>query len=118
MKKEFIEKVYESIVVGNVQIYTEMIEDKDTDRTVEFWKSARKIYRELDDSQHKAFIDFIRQVIIDTISNVFGVLDGICGIDSKEWLCSVTINGESTEDDLQDTFLEYIENLINQGVLP
>lgn len=58
------------------------------------------------------FISIIKQTIIDTVSGVFGVLDGSSTLSGGEFEFEVKINGISTEESLQDTFLGYIEDSI------
>ena len=51
--------------------------------------------------------------MIDTISSVFGILDGSSTLSGGDFEFEVRINGISTEDDLQDTFLGFVEENIN-----
>jgi len=57
----------------------------------------------------------IKQVMVDTIANVFGVIDGVRAIDDKEWDFTMSINGHSTDDELSDNFLEYVEVIEDEG---
>lgn len=61
------------------------------------------------------FFGIIKQVIIDTISNVFGVIDGVSGLDDNDWNFKLDINGQSTNDELLNSFLEYAEMLEDGG---
>mgnify|MGYP006876766452 CR=1 FL=1 len=60
----------------------------------------------------KVFINIIKHIIIDTISSVFGILDGSSTLSGGNLDFEVKINGISTENELQDTFLEIVEEKI------
>lgn len=47
--------------------------------------------------------------MIDTISGVFGVLDGSSTLKDGEFECEVKINGVITKNELQDFFLDFVE---------
>ena len=111
MNELFVKSIYASIVEGNVAIYDRLFNEEDSDDTIEYWKNARKLYSGLDVTQREVLLSILRQVIIDTMANVFGVIDGICGFDENDWEFKLEINGQSTEDDLSDDFLRYVEML-------
>jgi len=111
MNEEFIRRIYAAIVEDNLESYKNMFSGSNNESTIDYMKAARSLYCALDESQKAIFFSMIKQVIIDTISNVFGVIDGVCGIDDKEWNCKMSINGQSTDDELSDSFLEYVEIL-------
>ena len=54
-------------------------------------------------------LKFAELIMVDTISSIFGILDGSSTISEEVFDFDVTINGVSTENELQDTFLEYVE---------
>ncbi|MCL2137596.1 MAG: hypothetical protein FWH40_08820 [Coriobacteriia bacterium] len=117
MNDVFVRKIYDAIVEDNISIYHKLFAEASTEDTIEYWKLARSLYQDIDDQQKEILFHIIRQVIIDTISNVFGTLDGICYLSEDDWEFNLTINGQNTDDDLQDTFLAYIEELIDSGEL-
>jgi len=117
MNEQFVKRVYSSIVEGNMQLYSKIFNDPITDETIKYWRLAKELYRDLNNQQQEILYMILRQVIIDTLSTIFGTFDGICGIDDEDWQFTLTINGESTEDDLQDAFLVYIRKLIESGEL-
>jgi len=114
MNEEFIKKIYASIVEENVALYKKMYSDLvngDLDNLNDYSRDRYNLYREFDESQQKTFFNIIQQVITDTISNVFGVIDGVCGIDDADWKFKMSINGQDTNNELQDNFLEYVETI-------
>jgi len=38
-------------------------------------------------------------------------IDGACAIDNNDWVFEMSINGQYTNNELQDVFLEYVELL-------
>lgn len=112
MNEEFIKSIYQTVVEEGKKDYQELYEDTvDTERILDYWKNARALYHSFDEKQKSIFYDILEQTIIDTISSIFGILDGSCGVFGGNFECDVKINGISTEDDLQDCFLGFIEEL-------
>lgn len=52
----------------------------------------------------------LKQVIIDTVSHIFGVLDGSSTLSEGDFDINVEINDINTEGELQDTFLAFVED--------
>lgn len=110
MKEQFVKNVFESIVEENIKIYKDLYDSYEiTDKTVDYWKNAIQLYQALDGNQKEIFYRILEQTMIDTISNLFGVLDGNTNLSGKEYEILVEINGMDTNNELQDSFLEYIE---------
>ena len=112
MNEKFIKIIYTSIVEGNMAIYKGLFDRENGENTIEYWKNARKLYRTFDEPKQEIFFSIIKQVIIDTTANLFGVIDGVSGLDGHDdWVFQLEINGQGTNDELSDTFLEYVETL-------
>ncbi|MCX4353840.1 MAG: hypothetical protein OSJ60_19815 [Lachnospiraceae bacterium] len=110
MNEEFARKIYETIVEEGRDMYKNLYDNtKIKKNTVPYWKSALSLYQDFDDEQKKVFLDVIKHIIIDTISSVFGVLDGSSTLSGGNLEFEVIINGISTSNELQDTFLEIVE---------
>ena len=80
-----------------------------TSKTDDYWKRAIGFYDSLTDENKDILIKIIEQTMIDTISNMLGVIDGSstlkdCSLEPKLLLDSIDTEGE-----LQDSFLEFIE---------
>ena len=110
MNEKFIKSIYKTIVEEGRETYRDLYENtKVTEQTVDYWKRALELYHSFDNIEKKVFIDIIEQTIIDTLSSVLGVLDGSSSLDGINFEFDVKINGVSTEDELQDVFLGFIE---------
>lgn len=75
-----------------------------------YWIRAVGLFASLTDEQRSVFFEVIRQVIIDTSSNILGILDGsscLAGLEGE--LALVSQGGERIDGDLQQLFLAEIE---------
>ena len=108
----FVRHIRKSIIEDNLAIYKDLFESTDPDGTSDpYWARALTLYADLRNEQKTVFLEVIRQVMADTVSNFVGVLDGVSTLDgSQEDLklmtdsCSEQLNGN-----LQDLFLELEE---------
>ncbi len=114
MNEQFVKNIFENLVEENIRIYKDLYDSYEiTDKTVDYWKNAIQLYQSLDGNQKKIFYRILEQNMIDTISNLFGVLDGNTNLSGKEYEILVEIDGVDTNNELQDSFLEYIEENVN-----
>lgn len=117
MNSSFIELVYKSIVQENCKVYEDILNiDKISEKTIPFWRDAISLYKDLDDNQRNIFMSVIQSVIIDTISNVFGVIDGSTNLEGHDFDISLCFSGISSEKELQDNFIEFAEKINNLKV--
>lgn len=114
MNDIFVKSLYESIVKENIGLYKNLFETTAIEpETSEYWKQSIQLYKSLTEKSKEAFMKIIEQTMIDTISNMLGIIDGSstlknCSLESK-----LLLNNEDTAGELQDEFLEYIEELSN-----
>jgi hypothetical protein len=105
---EFAAQIKKSVVDENVGIYRELFENSDK-ASDPYWKRALHLYSTLDASQKEVFFEIIRQVAIDTISNVFAIVDGVAQLDGQDGDCSLTCGTDRLSGELQDQFLVHFE---------
>jgi len=114
MNEEFTKNIFKGIVKENIKIYKDLYDSFEiTDKTVDYWKNSIQLYQSFDENQKENFFRILEQTMIDTISNLFGVLDGNTNLSGNEYEVRVEINGVDTNNELQDSFLEYIEENVN-----
>jgi len=114
MNEKFVENIYNTIVKDGIGEYENLLENtSDEDATDEYWKSVLELYKKLSSEEKEKMLKFAELIMIDTISNVFGVLDGSSTLAEETFEFEVKINGVSTENELQDTFLGFIEDNMN-----
>mgnify|MGYP004545761317 CR=1 FL=1 len=110
MNEKFIEKLIDMLIVEGIEEYKASNETLQIGpKTINYWKDVKQLYVTLDQKQKEIYYEIIRQVMIDTISSVFGILDGSSTLSGGDFEFEVRINGISTEDELQDTFLGFVE---------
>ncbi len=116
MNEKFVKDVYKSVIEDGKNIYKDLYENtKITKKTVDYWKNALELYRSFDDKQKNVFMNIVTHTMIDTVSSVLGILDGSSTLPTDNFDFEVKINGISTKNELQDTFLGFVEekNQIN-----
>lgn len=114
MKEEFVKRIYDTVIMEHINIYKDLFENTEVqNNTVSYWKDAIKFYNELDDSKKVIFYDILKQVITDAISEIFGIIDGSSTLKGGNLKIQMKIEGEDTEEELQDIFLMYIEEHSN-----
>lgn len=112
MNEKFAKSLYESIVKENLDLYREDFEDTEIDSyTEEYWIKAIEFYNSLADEHRDIFMKIIEQTMVDTISNVLGIIDGHVTQADDSIEPKLYLNSKDTEGELQDSFLEYVEEL-------
>ena len=110
MNEKFVEKIYKTIVEDGVGEYKNLLDNTALkNATDKYWINALELYEKLTSEEKEKML----LIMIDTISSVFGILDGSSTLSGGDFEFEVRINGISTEDELQDTFLGFVEENIN-----
>ena len=110
--EEFVRRVRKSIIEENLSTYKDLFQSTDPkDATDPHWNRALQLYDDLSDEDRAALFAIVRQSMVDTISNIFGILDGTSGLDGE--LAAFSLIDDSTAErlngELQDRFLEQEE---------
>ncbi|MRX72852.1 transposase [Bacillus lacus] len=110
MNEIFIKSLYESIVKENLELYRELYETtKIGPKTDEYWKAAIGLCNSLTAENKDILIRIIEQTMIDTISNMLGIIDGSSTLKDCSLEPRLLLNSKYTEGELQDLFLKFIE---------
>lgn len=110
MNEIFVKSLYESIVKENLELYRNLYETTNIETGInEHWKKTLNFYKNLTEGDRETLMKLIEQIMIDTISNLLGVVDGSstlkdCSVEPK-----LLLDGNDTDGELQDKFLELIE---------
>lgn len=111
--KEFVILIRKAIIDENEEIYRELFDTTDPDSaTDEYWKRALTLYNQLDEEAREILLEIVKQTMKDTISNVFGLLDGVNWPESQqEGYHLQTESGREgrINGNLQDIFLQMEE---------
>lgn len=78
--------------------------------TDDYWKHALSLYRGLDTNQRETFLHILRQVMVDTVSHVFAVLDGVSFLENQHQDFDLSYEGQQLNGELQETFLQIEED--------
>ena len=105
---DFVARLQKAILEDNLAIYRELFDTTKVDNASDpYWIRALSMYAKLDGAGRAVLLEIIRQVMADTISNVFAILDGVSDLESQDGDFRLTI-GDSNEQlngELQDQFL-------------
>lgn len=102
---EFVAGLMHSTVEENVIIYRQLFEET-KDASDPYWKRALVLYNQLPSEQKSIFFEIIRQVCVDTVSNVLGIIDGVNPLDGATEAFTLTYGSTQTlSGDLQNLFL-------------
>ncbi|WP_430906563.1 hypothetical protein [Maribacter sp. 2-571] len=109
--EEFVNSIKELVINENLNIYKDLFETTNVDDVTDlYWKNALSFFRLLSDSQKSVFYQILRQVEVDTVSNIFAVLDGVTFLEGQERDFILEYEGKKVNVDLQDIFLESEED--------
>lgn len=107
---EFVKSIYETIIKEGLaeskEVYSTSEITSDTDG---YWKQALGLYQGSDSEGQKTLLKIIEQTMIDTVSHMVGIIDGSSTLNDSELEPSLLLDSQDTENELQDTFLEFIE---------
>lgn len=110
MKEIFINGLYESVVRENKELYRNIFDNTDVDKkTTEYWKETLMFYDQLPMDHRRVLLNIIEQIMIDTVSNVLGIIDGSSTLGAGIIEPKLLLSEEDTEGELQDLFLAYVE---------
>lgn len=110
MNEAFVKSLYESIVKENLQLDKDLYETTIvTEKTDDYWKKAIGFYDSLTGEDKIILMEIIEQTMIDTISNMLGVIDGSSTLNDCSLEPKLLLDSIDTEGELQDSFLEFIE---------
>lgn len=110
MNEIFIKSIYKNIVEENKYLYKNLLENIDIDKANdEYWKQSLKLYNNLSRDDKGILMNIMQQTMIDTISNMLGIIDGNSALSECDAELKLYLNGNYTDGELQDLFLEYVE---------
>jgi len=110
MKEVFVKSLYDSIVKENLELYKNLYETTTIGpKTSEYWKQAITFYDSLPEENKATLMKIIEQTMIDTISNMLGVIDGSSTLKNCSLEPKLLLDNNNTDGELQDQFLAFIE---------
>jgi len=109
MKAEyFVTKVKGLVVEDATEEYRSLLTNTDIASTKdEYWRQVLTLYNGLNKEQQLVLLRMVREVSLDALSQVFGILDGSSYFDGSGVGFNLTnTDGEILNGDLQSTLLE------------
>jgi hypothetical protein len=103
---DLVSALRESIVEENSSIYRRVFMETKVEKAADpYWRNALTLFSELSVEQRESLFEVIRQVMVDTTSNVLGILDGVNGLRFGNNKFKLTEDGKTLNGDLQALFL-------------
>lgn len=103
---KFIDQLRDCVIEENLKIYKELFQETPASRALDpYWKDALTLFEKLDVEQRVIFFEVIRQVAVDTASNILGIVDGVNSISSASGVYELRCDGGVISGDLQSAFL-------------
>lgn len=109
----FVSSLRSAVVEENVGIYKDLFTSNSPGKVTDtHWRHALSLFNTLNREQQQTFFSIIRQVTVDTTSNVLGIIDGVSAIDGIPGRLELRyVDGSKLSGDLQSLFLAEEENL-------
>jgi hypothetical protein len=107
--ENFVTQVRSAVVDQNVAIYKELFESTAPDAASDpYWKRALTLYRSLNETDRLVLFEIMRQATVDTVSNIFAILDGVSALEGprEDFALTTTSDRQKINGNLQDLFLE------------
>src|SRR5688572_5330944 len=84
--ENFVSQVRTAVVQQNAAIYKDLFDSTALEAArYPYWKRALTLHRSLSEADRAVLFEIMRQVTVDTVSNLFAILDGVTALeDSRE----------------------------------
>ncbi|KAB2865044.1 MAG: transposase, partial [Exiguobacterium chiriqhucha] len=74
--EQFVKDVYVTVVQDALSDYKDMYEEEVSISDTDLYSQAIHMYQQMNSEQQKLMMHLIEVVMVDTVSHVFGVIDG------------------------------------------
>ncbi len=114
LDEKFVRKIYEEVIDDNLTYYKSAYDNLEISEDLPAETKADILFvQSLSNENKTIFHAHMKQVMIDTISNLFGIIDGssyLEGFNDGDFELKYGAQIKSTiSGDLQDLFLEHVE---------
>ena len=104
--QKFVSQLRKEIVNENTTIYCGLFSNTlIKNATDPYWKRALELFGKLSPEEKEVFFEVIRQITVDTTSNVLGVIDGVNTLQGINGEFELRLDGKKLSGDLQSLFL-------------
>jgi len=111
--EHFVTQVLSEIIDQNTISYKHIFETTAPQKATDpYWKRALVLFHSLNETDQTVFFEILRQVNIDTVSNLFAILDGVTSLEGQceDFVLTTTASNKNINGNLQDLFLEIVEH--------
>lgn len=110
--EDFVNKIRGAVIDSNSDADKIMLESTSIDfATDPYWKRLLGLYGSLNAEQRAIILETMRQVRVDTVSEIFGILDGSSALEGprEDFVLTTIQDDQELNGDLQALFLELEE---------
>jgi hypothetical protein len=111
---QFVSGIRSAVLDQNISLYRDIFAKTESiNATDHYWKGALEFYAQLNENQREMLFQITRQIMVDTTSNLLGILDGVNWLEGQEdaFILITENSSEQLNNGLQDLFLSSEENL-------
>lgn len=103
--QDFVDGIRKEIGIALVDYRDMFVGTRPEDASDPYGKTALQFFHELDYAGREVLFSIIRQVMVDTTSNLFAIFDGVSDIPGQDGTFEVRIGDKNLAGSLQDQFL-------------
>ena len=107
--EQFVKAVYATVVQDALSDYKNMYEEEVSISDTELYSKAIHMYQQMDPEQQKLMMHIIEVVMVDTVSHIFGVIDGSSPLNDSDMEATLLLDDVDSEGELQDSFIGYLQ---------
>ena len=102
----FVSGLREAVVEENIAIYRQIFSETAlSSATDPYWQRALHLYANLTVEEREVLFEIMKQVAMDTVSNVLGVIDGVSVLGGMSQPLELRSGADVLSGDLQSQFL-------------
>lgn len=106
--RDFVVRLRAAVIEENIAIYRDLFVNTPVEKASDaYWKRALALFCALSPEQQEIFFEVVRQIAVDTTSNVLGVIDGVNAVEgvNGELVLAYDDEKQPLSGDLQSLFL-------------
>jgi hypothetical protein len=103
--ENFVSQLRKGVVDENTTIYRDLFSNTPIKKASDpYWKRALELFGNLSPEGREIFFEVVRQIAVDTTSNVLGIVDGVNPLQGTDGKLELFINGKKISGNLQSLF--------------
>ena len=105
--KEFVKAIRSRVIEDDNKAYRDLLNNTNDTKDI-IWAGMLPIYKSMTKQEQDTFLDFLKLIQVNTVSHVFGILDGSSYLSENgpDFFLRTEPNGDLINGDLQDIFWE------------